>query len=357
MPPTIDPLQLTTGSIAALLGATIDGRDDLALTGLAGIERAGPGSLTFIRSREYAAHWAKSQASAALVTKGIEPAGHDPTTRALIFVPSADDALSRLLELLSTPPSVEPGVQAGAFVHDSAKVVGASIGPGCVVEAGAHVGEGTVLRAGVFVGKDASIGARCTLFPGVVVLDRCVVGDRCILHPGVVIGSDGFGYITSPAGHAKIPHIGIVRIEDDVEIGSNSCVDRAKFGETFIGRGTKIDNLVQVAHNCRIGRGCIICGHVGLSGSVTIGDGAVLAGQVGVADNHRIGARAIVGAQSGVMTDVPEGEKYLGYPAGPAQAVMKSYALRLNLSEFVQRIRALEKRLAAMESSGSERSP
>lgn len=334
-----------------MLGARVIGRDDLPLTGVAAIDQAGPGSLTFIRSREYATRWSGSRASAALVTEGIEPLGHDPSTRALIVVPDADAALLKLLAMLTPRAECQPGVDASALVHPSARVEGAYIGPGCVIGPGVSVGKGSILHARVHVASGATIGERCALFPGVVVLDRCVIGDRCILHAGVVIGADGFGYIPSPQGHMKIPHIGIVRIEADVEIGANTCIDRAKFGETFVGQGTKIDNLVQIGHNCTIGRHCIICGQVGLAGSVTIGDGAVLAGQVGIADNVTIGKGAAIGAQSGVMSDVPDGERYFGYPASPGGPMMRSYALFLNLPEHVQRIKALEKRLAAIEVS------
>lgn len=344
-----DAPALTTSAVAAMIGATIIGREDLPLTGLAGIDQAGPGALTFIRSREYASKWASSRASAALVSAGLEPNGHDPTARALLIVPDADAALLRLLEMLTPRITHEAGIHATAVVHPTAKVDGAWIGPWCVVGSGAVVGTGTSLVANVNLGTGVRVGARCVLHQGVVVQDRCVIGDRCILHPGVVIGADGFGYLPSPRGHIKIPHIGIVRIDSDVEIGANTCIDRAKFGETVIGQGTKIDNLVQIGHNCRIGRHCIICGQAGLAGSVEVGDGAVIGGQVGVADNRRIGQRAQVGAQSGVMHDVADGERIFGYPAGPASAMMRSYSLVQHLAEHVARIKTLEKRVSTLE--------
>ncbi len=353
----LDPSALTTGAVAAMVGATIIGREDLPLTGLAGIDQAGPGALTFIRSREYAAKWATSRATAALVSTGLEPMGHDPSSRSLLMVPDADAALLRLLERLTPRVTHQAGVHATAVVDPTASVEGAWIGPWCTVGAGAMVGAGSALAANVSLGAKVRVGAGCVLHQGVVVQDRCIIGDRCLVHPGVVIGADGFGYLPSPRGHMKIPHIGIVRIESDVEIGANTCIDRAKFGETIVGQGTKIDNLVQIGHNCRIGRHCIICGQVGLAGSVEVGDGTVIGGQVGVADNRRIGAGVMIGAQSGVMVDLADGAKVFGYPAGPASAMLRNYALLQHLAEHIARIKTLEKRVGTLESSAAAPHP
>lgn len=311
----------TTGSLAQLLGARLDGPADLPIRALDGIDSAGPESLTFIRSGRYAARWARSRAAAALISDGLDAPGHDPSARALLRVPDADRALIAVLELFAPQPRPPaPLLHAAASIDPQATVAGsAHVGPGCVVARGASVGDGAVLIANVTVGTDASVGRACTLHPGVAVMDRCTIGDGCTIHAGAVIGADGFGYRPAPDGRGlvKIPHIGAVRIGNGVEIGANTCIDRAKFGDTVVGDGTKIDNLVQIGHNCVIGRACVICGLCGLAGSVTLGDGVVLGGGVRIADNLTIGAGARIGGGSGVMHDIPEGQTWLGAPATP----------------------------------------
>jgi UDP-3-O-[3-hydroxymyristoyl] glucosamine N-acyltransferase len=339
----------TTGDLARLLGADLAGRADLPIHSLQSIDRAGPGSLTFIRSARYAAAWPESKAAAALVTRSIEVPGHDPATRALLLVDDADLALARVLELF-TPPlhAPERGVHPSACVHPSAAVgAGAAIGPHCVVGPRARVGEHCVLHAGVFLGADVHVGPGTVLHAGVRILDRCTVGAQCILWPGVVIGADGFGYRPAPGGRGlvKIPHAGHVEIGHQVEIGANSCVDRGKFGATTIGDGTKIDNLCQIGHNCSIGRAVIICGMTGIAGSVTIGDGAILAGHVGIADNLTIGPRATIAAKSALMNDVPAGETWFGYPAQRHRDMMRSLAVLRDLPDLARTVRRLQRRI------------
>lgn len=330
---------LTTGLLAEKLGAQLVGPADLPVARLDTLERAGADTLTFIRDNTYAREWKASRAAAALVTRGVEITDHDAARRALLIVANADLALNTVLELLAPrPPVARPGVHPTACVDPAAKIAPtASIGPGCVIEADAVIGDGTVLIAQAYVGRAARIGRGCTLHAGVRVLDRCVVGDACIFHAGVVIGADGFGYRPDPsgAGLVKIPHIGNVEIHPGVEIGANSCVDRAKFGSTVVGAGTKLDNLVQVGHGAQIGRCCLLCAQVGIAGSVVIGDGSMLGGQVGVADNLVIGKRAMIGAQSGVMHNVPPGERWFGYPAyNGIQALRDSTVLRRMIGEY-----------------------
>jgi UDP-3-O-[3-hydroxymyristoyl] glucosamine N-acyltransferase len=307
--------------------------------------------MTFIRSGKFAQGWAKSRASAALVTRNVAVADHDPASRALLVVENADAAMLVLLRLFSPPhPALAPGIHPTAIVDPSANI-GRSvhIGPYCLVGARTAIGDGSVLISQVTLGADVSIGAMTTLHPGVRVLDRCIVGAACLLWPNVVIGADGFGYLPSPDGRGllKIPHIGAVKIGDGVEIGACSCIDRGKFGYTLIGDGTKIDNHVQIAHNCRIGRACIICGMAGIAGSVTLEDGVVVAGHVGIADGLTIGARATLAAKSGVVGDVPAGETWFGTPAGPHAEMMRSYAALRKLSDHLRAIRKLEKAVAA----------
>ncbi len=334
----------TTGTLAAHLKAELIGPADLPITHLETIERAGAGSLTFIRSVPYAAMWAGSKASAALTTRGLTIPGHDRATRALLVVPDADLALNTVLELFAAParPIVQ-GRHPTAFIDPSATVhPTAAIGPCCVVGAGASVAEGVILMASVTIGPDAAIGRGTVLHPGVVIGERCVIGAGCVLHGGVVIGADGFGYRPGPRGPVKIPHIGNVEIGDAVEIGANACVDRAKFGSTTVGAGTKIDNIVQIGHNCRIGRGCLICGMTGIAGSVTLGDGVIVGGHVGIADNLSVGARAMIAAKSGLTRSVPAGETWWGFPAAPSRDAARCYALHAQLPSIVRRLKQLE---------------
>ncbi len=332
----------TTGELARSLGARLEGPEDVPLTGLATLEDAGPGDLTFVRSREFAGAWATSGASAAIVAEAVTLPANG---RALLRVPDADHALIALLERLADTLRTRrpaPGVHASAVVDPSASIAAsATVGPLCSIGPGARIEEHAWLVARVHVGELARVGRGTILHPGVTIYDRCEIGNGCILHAGAVIGADGFGYVPAPpermsatGGVLKVPHVGNVVLGDLVEIGANSCIDRAKFGSTTVGSATKIDNLVQIGHGCRIGRACLICGKCGLAGSVVLEDGVVLAGQVGIKDGVRIGARATILAQSGVTQNVPPGEKWWGCPAVPMrQYVQREAALRRMLGE------------------------
>jgi UDP-3-O-[3-hydroxymyristoyl] glucosamine N-acyltransferase len=298
----------TTGSLAATLSARLVGRGDLPITAIATIETAAAGCLTFIRDEKYAKQWATSGASAAVVVEGLTIADHDEQSRALLFVKEADLALATCLELLHPGAAdlhAEVGVHPTAVVHPTAHVdPTARIGPFC------------------YVGPEASIGADTVLHAHVTVMDRCIIGSRCIMQPGVVIGGDGFAYRPAPDKAwpggmklAKLPHIGNVVIGDEVEIGSGTCVDRGRLGSTTIGDGTKLDNLVQIGHNCRIGKCCVICGQAGMAGSVTLGDWVQVGGGVGIGDNLQIGSGVKIAAKSAVMNDIPAGQTWAGLPA------------------------------------------
>ena len=328
-------MTISTGSLATLIGAELVGAADIALLRIDSVDNASEGVLTFIREARFAPAWKAGRASAALVNKSIPLAslvddGAPPTGRALLVVPDADLAMIQALQAFAEKPApLTPGIHPSAVIEPGAEIdAGATVGPNCTVMVGATIGAGVHLVANVTVARGAKIGAGSVLHPGVCVLERCEVGQGCILHSGAVIGADGFGYHPRPDGRGllKVPHIGNVVIGDDVEIGANACIDRGKFGATTVGDGTKIDNLVQIGHNCRIGRCCILCGEVGLSGSVVLGDGVVLGGRVGVADNVKIGAGAKVGAYSGVIHDLPGGETFLGVPAVPVKESIRIHA-------------------------------
>ncbi len=356
--PAIGRFSATTGALAAMLGAKLDGPSDIELTGFATLDAAGPGQLSFIRSERYAKAWGQSDASAALVSTGIEVPDHDATSRALLVVDDADLAMIRLLEAAAPgEPPVEPGVHPTASVDPSARVSGgASIGPGCIVEAGAVVSEGVVLVANVYIGRGSSIGAGTRVMPGVYIGAACRIGKRCLLHANCTIGADGFGFRPAADGKGlvKVPHLAGVTIEDEVEVGANSCIDRGKLDDTFIGAGTKIDNLVQIGHNAKIGRCCIICGQVGIAGSVTLGNGVVLAARAAVSDNISIGAGATLAASSGTMKDIPAGETWAGVPAGPARQMTENYAALRNLASFMRDYRKLRKQLQHPGDAGQD---
>ncbi len=346
----------TTASIAraiTLAGLEVElrGPGDVAITRFDPADQAAPGGITFYRGDSFAKAWHEGGPSAALVARASAEAYSTngkgaQAGRALLVVADVDLASIAVLKLFAPPaPPRRPGVHSSSIVDPSASVSpDAAVGPLCVIGPGARVAAGVTLHAGVLVGAGASVGTGTTLYPGVKVLDRCAVGERCILHAGVVIGADGFGFRATPSGLAKIPHIGNVVIEDEVEIGANSCIDRGKIGSTIIGRGTKIDNLVQVAHNCKVGKCCILCGHVGLAGSVTLGDGVVLGGGVGVADGVSIGGGSRVAAQSGVMNDIPPGEDWLGAPAGNAKEMRRNYAVFRHLAQTLAEFKKALKR-------------
>jgi UDP-3-O-[3-hydroxymyristoyl] glucosamine N-acyltransferase len=350
----VSPPRMTTGEIAALVNGELLGPVDLHIERLDAIDLAGPHSLTFIRSAAFGAQWAKSAGTAALVTKGVLVPGHDPSIRALIVVPDADRAMIPLLEAFAPRHSkTRAGIHPSAIIDSSAKVdPSASVGPLCVIGPGATVGAGAALVSSVTLGTSAIVGAESTIHAGVVIGDRCVVGRHCILHPNVTIGADGFGYRPEGQALVKVPHIGNVVLGDHVEIGASSCVDRAKFGSTTIGTGTKIDNLVQIGHNCRIGRSCIICGQCGLSGSVTLGDGVILGGSVGIADNLTIGSHARLAARAGVIEDVPAGETWLGQPAQPARLASRNVAVLRDIANHIRELRKLQRADAAHGQSG-----
>ncbi|HZW06162.1 MAG TPA: UDP-3-O-(3-hydroxymyristoyl)glucosamine N-acyltransferase, partial [Phycisphaerales bacterium] len=334
----------TTGQLAAELGAALTGPADIAISGAEALDQAAPGQVAFVRSPKFAKAWPSSRASAVLVTRGIElapGAALDGSPRAVLTVTDADLAMTRVLELLMpAAPVPAPGVHQTAIVDSSAAVhPSAHVGPFVTVGPGSTVASGAVLHAGVRIGAAASIGEGTVLHANVVVQDRCVIGARCVLHPAVVIGADGFGYRFDPISQSllKIPHIGHVHVGNDVEVGAGSCIDRGKFGATTVGDGTKIDNLVQVGHNCRVGRGVIICGCVALAGSVTIGDGVMIGGGAGVADNITVGAGARIAGKSGVMNDVPPGETVTGAPALPHRDWARAHVALRRLADPPER--------------------
>jgi UDP-3-O-[3-hydroxymyristoyl] glucosamine N-acyltransferase len=338
----------TVGDIAALVGGQVDGDAGLTISGVSGLEAAQAGQLSFYGNQKYKAALEATKASAVLVPEDAPPRG----SRTQIRVKNPHLAFARVAQVFHPKKQHAPGRSPQAFVHPEATVdASATIMAHAYVAKGAKVGARAVLYPGAYVGEEARVGDDTVLSPNVAVMDRCVVGARCLLHAGAVVGADGFGFALdlSVPEHVKIPQAGIARLEDDVELGACTCVDRATTGETVIGHGTKIDNLVQVGHNSVVGPLSILCAQVGLSGTTTLGQGVVLAGQVGTAGHLHIGDLAKVGAQAGVMNDVEPGATVLGAPAMPHKDFLRSAALFAKLPELNRELRELKKRLEQLE--------
>jgi UDP-3-O-[3-hydroxymyristoyl] glucosamine N-acyltransferase len=334
-------MRLTAADIAKQLQGEVVGDGTVPITGFAPADAARSGDLTFAESEAYFAKAQQSAASAILVSA---EAKSSPKT--LIRVANARVAFAKALTLFFPEPKFAPGVHPSAVVAPSAQIdPSAHIGPWCVVGAGARIGARCVLEGGDQVGANCALGEDVRLFPNVVLYERTQVGNRVRIHAGAVIGADGFGYVFDEGRHLKVPQIGNVIVEDDVEIGANSAVDRATLGSTIIGRGTKIDNLVQVGHNVTLGAHCILCGQVGIAGSTKVGSYVTMAGQVGVAGHLKIGDKATLGAQSGLMNDVPDGENWLYTPAQPNRHVKRMLIAMQRLPELLRRVSELEKRL------------
>jgi UDP-3-O-[3-hydroxymyristoyl] glucosamine N-acyltransferase len=330
------------GDLAERLGLELEGDASLEIAGVASLEGAGPSDLSFIRSDSFAPVLEASRAGAVIALAGIEVRGR-PALRS--EDPSRD--FYRAAAILVPEPAPEVGVHPSAVVAPDAKVDDtASVAAGCVVGAGARVGPRTQLRAGVVLGDAVEIGADCVLHPRVVVAAASTLGNRVILQPGVVIGSEGFGYVGDGEGGLRKAHnLGRVVVEDDVEIGANSTVDRGTLGDTRIGRGTKIDNLVQIGHNCQIGERVVIVAQVGVSGSTEVGTGSALLGQAGVAGHLKIGENAVVGPQCGVHKDVPAGTRVFGFPQRPELRWHRESAALRYLPRLLRRVKALEGRV------------
>ncbi len=317
----------TITEINDLVKGELIGNTTHEIDGPGEIKKAYSKEITFIGSKKYEKFWPESKACAALVSEDstLEPGDN----RALIKVKNVDLAMAQLLELFNpSPPVFETDIHSTAVIHDTAKIgEGCRIGANCYIGKDVELGNGVILYPNVCVFDETTIGDNTVVWSGTVIRERCIIGSHCIFHTNVSIGADGFGYRPSADGKGlvKIPQIGNVIIGHYVEIGANSCVDRAKFSSTIIGDGCKIDNLVQIAHNSVLGRSCIMAGHSGLAGSVTLGDGVIIGGSASIKDHTTLHSGVTVGAGSGVMNDVEAGKTVLGYPAQEAKEMLKEW--------------------------------
>jgi len=341
---------LTTSKIAEIVGGKLVGDRQVRIKSVAPLSAAQADQITFATNDQRVKELAGSKAGAAIVPESVElpEAG-----MAVIRVADVQAALAKLLAHLALPEDLPAvGIDPGAVIDPAAEIAAdARIGPGVVVSARTRIGSRTALMAGVSVGPDVEIGPDTVLCEGVRVRHGCKIGSRVRIGPNSVVGYDGFGYYFADGKHNKIPHAGNVVVEDDVEIGACCCIDRAKFGSTVIGAGSKIDNLVQVAHNVRIGKGCILAGLCGIAGSASLGDYVVLGGHVGIRDNISLGGGVTCGAYTAVAEDVPDGVTMFGIPAVPAWQKLKEILLTRKLPDLVKRIGELEKKLKNLELS------
>ncbi len=322
---------------------TTRGSTTAAITGISSLETAGHGELSFLGNSKYRANVSTTKASVVLVPMDYE--GEPAADQLFVMVENPSVALARLCTSMEQKmwPKPQPGIHFSAVVEKGAQIANsATIGPLCVVESDAVIGERTYLQAHVHVGHKAIIGADCWLMPGASLSAECILKNRVRLHQGVVIGADGFGYEFVGGRHEKVPQIGDVIIEDDVEIGANSTVDRARFNRTIIGEGTKIDNLVQIGHNVVIGKHCIICAQVGISGSAVLEDYVILGGQAGVVGHIKVGKGVKSGARAGITSNVEPGLFINGFPAIPYMQERRLQVLQRRLPELFKRVDVLE---------------
>jgi UDP-3-O-[3-hydroxymyristoyl] glucosamine N-acyltransferase len=339
----------TLSEISQLLNVPLQGDGSRNVTGMATLEEAGADDVSFISSGAFLKQFGSTRAAAVIAARKVKLP--EENTRPVFVVDNADLAVAHVLQLFAPPiPQPPVGIDAAARIASSANIPATSaVGPFVVIGERTRFGERCVIHAGVCIGSDVSIGDDCHIFPNVVLRERITIGDRVIIHAGSVIGSDGFGFAWDGKKLAKIPQIGTVVIEDDVEIGSCSCIDRAKFSETRIGKGTKIDNLVQIAHNVKIGPHCAIAAQTGIAGSTIIGAGSMLGGQCAVRDHVTLGDRVMVAACAGVAQDYDSNSVLSGIPAVPHKQSLREQKAIRRLPELVAQFAKLEAEIAILK--------
>lgn len=335
----------TLKQLAELVGGTVVGDGDAEIHRVASIDNAQAGEITFLANPKYLPLLLTSKASAIIVKPDVEAPG-----RTLLQCPNPYLAFAKILKALHVFPPEVQGIMAGASVHPEAVVAeGATVHPGCVIGKNCRIGAGSTLFPGVVLYDNVTIGNDCVIHAGVVIREGCLIGNRVIIQPGAVIGSDGFGYAPDGRGYFKIPQVGIVVLEDDVEIGANTCLDRAAMGETRIGRGTKVDNLVQLAHGVKVGEDSIIVAQVGIAGSTTIGSRCTIGGQAGIAGHIKIGDQTMIGGQSGVSNNLKGGQVVSGTPAIPHKDWLKASVTYAKLPEMRKELTRLRRQMEELE--------
>lgn len=345
--------EISAGEIARRAGGTLRGDERVLLRAVAPLDEAGPHDLAFLASSRYADDLHGTAAGAVLVKQDVAVGAPSGVTE--IRVPDPHVALAWVLPLLYPAPTSSPGVHPTAEVAaDVTLGTGVTIGPFATVGEGSHLADDVTVGAHAFIGDGCRIGASSVVHPHATLYSGVRVGERCIIHSGARLGSDGFGYVFTGGRHQKIPQVGGCVLGDDVEVGANTTIDRGSIGDTRIGDGTKIDNLVQIGHNTRVGRHVIIISQVGISGSTVIGDGVVIAGQAATSGHLEIGAGARIAGRAAVMGDIEAGATVSGYPARPHRESMRAQAAVLRLPELVKRVQRLEAAMAPQDASTAE---
>lgn len=341
-------MEFTAKQIAEFLGGEVAGNENAAVNTFAKIEEGTPGALSFLSNAKYTPYIYETKSSVVLVNRDFQP--ERPVSATLVKVDNAYESIAKLLTLYDSMKPSRKGISTLASVSEKA-VIGKDvyIGPFAVIEDGAVIGDNSQIWAHTFIGQGVTVGKGCKFYPHVTIYYGCKIGNSCTLHAGVVIGADGFGFAPAADGYEKIPQIGIVEIEDNVEIGANTCVDRSTMGHTLIRKGVKLDNLVQIAHNVEVGPNTVMSAQTGVAGSTKIGEWCMIGGQVGVSGHLTVGNRVNLCAQTGVIGNVKDGQTLMGYPAFDHRNFMKSAAVTKMLPDLLKQIRDLEKQVAELK--------
>ena len=341
-------MEFSAKQIAEYIQGTVIGNENATVHTFAKIEEGIPGAISFLSNPKYTHYIYDTQSSIVLVNKDFVPEKDIKAT--LIKVDNAYESLAKLLNLYEMSKPKKTGIDALAYIAPTAKIgENVYIAPFACVGDGAEIGDNTSLHPHATVGSGAKVGSNCILYPHATVYHDCRVGNNCILHAGSVVGADGFGFAPSPEGYEKIPQIGITILEDNVEIGANTCIDRATMGATIIRKGVKLDNLIQIAHNVEVGSNTVMASQVGIAGSTKIGEWCMFGGQVGVAGHIKVGNKVNMGAQSGVHSSIKDGEALIGTPPMPLKSYFKSSAVFRKLPDMYLELNSLKKEIEELK--------
>ena len=341
-------MEFTAKQIAEFLGGTVDGNENATVHTFAKIEEGTEGALSFLSNIKYIHYLYSTKSSIVLVNKDFKP--EQPVSATLIRVDNAYESLAKLMSLYASMKPAKTGISSLASVSQKAKIGNnVYIGPFAVIDDGAVIGDNTQIYPHVTIGEGVSVGSDCILYPHVTVYYGCKIGNRCILHAGSVLGADGFGFAPTPDGYNKIPQIGIVELEDDVEIGANTCIDRSTMGRTVVHKGVKLDNLIQVGHNVEIGQNTVISAQSGIAGSSKVGSWCMFGGQSGISGHISIGNKVSLGAKTGIMGNIADGETLMGYPAFGYRDFLRSSVFFRKLPEMDATISTLKKQVEELK--------
>ena len=341
-------MEFTAKQIADFLGGTVDGNENATVHTFAKIEEGVPGALSFLSNAKYTHYLYSTQSSVVLVNKDFQP--EQPINTTLVRVDNAYESLAKLMSLYASMKPAKTGISSLASVSEKAKIgKNVYIGPFAVIEDGAVIGDNTQIHPLVTIGEGATIGSDCILYPHVTIYYGCKTGNRCILHAGSVIGADGFGFAPTPNGYNKIPQIGIVELEDDVEIGANTCIDRSTMGRTIIHKGVKLDNLIQVGHNVEIGDNTVMSAQSGIAGSSKVGSWCMIGGQSGISGHITVGNKVSLAAKTGVLGSTDDGETLMGYPGFGYRNYLRSSLIFRQLPELSKTVQQLQKEIEELK--------